>query len=88
MIDFKTIVAKMQYMTLKTLKLECLRIRSAQVCFCFPIELLIFIYYFNGAVDMQICTPLTISQCKVSDTQVTVRPEGLMLKINFEKSQG
>ena len=36
-------------------------------------------YYYNGAVDMQICTPLTRSQCKVSDTQVIVRPVGLLL---------
>ena len=34
------------------------------------IQLLIFIYYNNGAVDMQICALLTRIQCKVSDTQV------------------
>ena len=27
---------------------------------------------------MQICAPLTRSHCKVSDTQVTVRPVGLL----------
>ena len=41
-----------------------------------PLKLLIFIYYFNGAVDMQICALLTRSQCKVSDTQVTVKACG------------
>ena len=35
--------------------------------------------YYNGAVHMRIFTPLTRSQCKVSDTQVTVRPVGLLL---------
>ena len=40
--------------------------------------MLIFIYYYDGAVDMQMCAPLTKSQCKVSDTQVTVRPVGLL----------
>ena len=29
---------------------------------------------------MQICAPLTKSQCKVSDTQVTVRPVGLLFR--------
>ena len=48
---------------------------------CFPIQLLIFIYYYNGGVDMQICTPLTRSQCKVSDTQVKVRPVGLLFNV-------
>ena len=33
-------------------------------------------YYNNGAVGMQICTLLTRIQCKVSDTQVTVRACG------------
>ena len=33
-------------------------------------------YYNNGAVDMQICTLLTRIQCKVSDTQVTVKACG------------
>ena len=33
-------------------------------------------YYNNGAVDMQICTLMTRIQCKVSDTQVTVKACG------------
>ena len=33
-------------------------------------------YYNNWAVDMQICTLLTRIQCKVSDTQVTVKACG------------
>ena len=40
------------------------------------IQLLIFIYYNNGTVDMQICALLTRIQCKVSDTQVTVKACG------------
>ena len=40
----------------------------------------IYMYYYYGAVDMQICAPLTRSQCKVSDTQVTVRPVGLLFQ--------
>ena len=32
-----------------------------------------YFYYNNGAVHMQICTLLTRIQCKVSDTQVTVK---------------
>ena len=35
-----------------------------------------YLYYNNGAVDMQICTLLTKIQCKVSDTQVTVKACG------------
>ena len=37
---------------------------------------LIFIYYNNVAVDMQLCALLTRIQCKVSDTQVTVKASG------------
>ena len=33
-------------------------------------------YYNNEAVAMQICTLLTRIQCKVSDTQVTVKACG------------
>ena len=33
-------------------------------------------YYNNGAVNMQICTLHTRIQCKVSDTQVTVKACG------------
>ena len=40
------------------------------------IQLLIFIYYNNGAVDMQICALLTRIQFKESDTQVTVKACG------------
>ena len=50
---------------------------------------------FNGAVDMQTCAPLTRSQCKVSDTQVTIRPVGLLYLLRvilsrfmFENSNG
>ena len=35
-----------------------------------------YFYYNNGVVDMQICTLLTRIQCKVSDTQVTVKACG------------
>ena len=35
-----------------------------------------FYLFYNGAVDMQICTLLTRNQCKVSDTQVTVKACG------------
>ena len=34
---------------------------------------MIFIYYDNGVVDMQICALLTRIQCKVFDTQVAVK---------------
>ena len=37
-------------------------------------------YYNNGAVDMQICTLLTRSQYKVSDTQVTVKACGPLVE--------
>ena len=43
---------------------------------CFPIQLLIFTYYNNGPIDMQICALLTRIQCKASDTQVTVKACG------------
>ena len=36
----------------------------------------LYIYYNNGAVDMQICALLTRIQCKVSDTQVMVKACG------------
>ena len=40
-----------------------------------------FHLFYDGAVDIQICTLLTRSQCKVSDTQVTVKAHGpLVLK--------
>ena len=39
-----------------------------------------YFYYNNGAVDMQICTLLTRIQCKVSDTQVTVKACGPLVK--------
>ena len=32
---------------------------------------------------MQICAPLTRSQCKISETQVTVRPVGLLFKVTI-----
>ena len=35
-----------------------------------------YFHYNKGAVDMQICTLLTRIQCKVSDTQVTVKACG------------
>ena len=45
-------------------------------------------YYNNGAVNMQICTLLTRIQCKVSDTQVTVKACGpLVLYAQTLKSQ-
>ena len=37
---------------------------------------------------MQICAPLTRSQCKVSDTQVTIRPVGLLFIFFFNKRGG
>ena len=40
---------------------------------CLPIQLLIFYSLYDGAIDIQIWTPLTRSQCKVSYTQVTVK---------------
>ena len=36
----------------------------------------LFLSFHNGAVDIQIWAPLTRSQCKVSDTQVTVKACG------------
>ena len=36
-----------------------------------------FYLFYNGAVDLQICTLLTRS--KVSDTQVTLRPVDLLV---------
>ena len=33
---------------------------------------------------MQICAPLTRSQCKVSDIQVTVRPVGLLFNLSLD----
>ena len=35
-----------------------------------------FHLFYDGAVDIQIRAPLTRSQCKVSDTQVTVKACG------------
>ena len=50
-----------------------------------------FIYYNNGAVDMQICALLTRIQCKVTDTQLTVKACGPLVNnkpniILFNKS--
>ena len=41
-----------------------------------------YFYYDNWAVDMQICTHLTRIQCKVSDTQVTVKACGPLVCIS------
>ena len=47
------------------------------------------INYNNGAVDMQICALLTRIQCKVSDTQVTVKACGpLVLNVYGKVSRG
>ena len=48
--------------------------------YAFLYILLIFIYYYDGAVDMRICAPLTRSQCKVCDTQVTVKACGPLVQ--------
>ena len=40
-------------------------------------------YYNNGAVTMQICTLLKRIQCKVSDTQVTVKACGPLVCLQF-----
>ena len=47
-----------------------------------------FIYYYKGAVDMQRCALLTSSQCKVSETQVTVKAYGpLVYKLTKKNKQ-
>ena len=38
---------------------------------------------YNGAVDIQIWAPLTRSQCKVSDIQVTVQACGLLVSRSY-----
>ena len=42
-----------------------------------------YFYYNNGAVNMQICTLLKRIQCKVSDTQVTVKACGPLVCLQF-----
>ena len=42
-----------------------------------------FYLYYNEAVGIQICTLLTRSQCKVSDTQVTVKACGPLVIMGF-----
>ena len=44
-------------------------------------------YYNNGAVYMQICTLLTKIQCKVSDTQVTVKACGPFMQSIYASIQ-
>ena len=39
-----------------------------------------FHLFYDGAVDIQIWAFLTRSQCKVSDTQVTVKADGPLVK--------
>ena len=51
-----------------------------------------FRLFYDGAVDIQIWALLTKSQCKVSDTQVTVKACGPLLEnnnilINFNSKQ-
>ena len=36
----------------------------------------IFMYYYNGTVGMKLCVILINSQCKFSDTQVTIKASG------------
>ena len=40
------------------------------------------IYYNNWAVDMHICALLTRNQCKVSDTQVTLKAWGPLVPMS------
>ena len=55
-----------------------------------------FHLFSDGAVDIQIRALLTRSQCKVSDTQVTVKTHGPLVQgfycqlsfNNFDKGQG
>ena len=43
-----------------------------------------FHLFYDGAVDIQILALLTRSQCKVSDTQVTVKACGPLVIISFQ----
>ena len=42
-----------------------------------------FHLFYDGTVDIQIWAPLTRSQCKVSDTQVTVKACGPLVIIRY-----
>ena len=42
-----------------------------------------FHLFYDGAVDIQIRALLTRSQCKVSDTQVTIKACGPLVLYNF-----
>ena len=51
----------------------------SNMLFCimqFPSDIVVFHLFCDGSVDMQIWTPLTRKQCRVSDTQVTVKALG------------
>ena len=43
-----------------------------------------FHLFYDGTVDIQILAPLTRSQCKVSDTQVTVKTCGPLVFIEID----
>ena len=71
----KVIIVNMHFFfSINILHIDCYCVKGLWCCF--PIQSLIFIYYNNWAVDMQICTLLTRIQCKVPDTQVTVKACG------------
>ena len=61
--------------SLSSYHIDCYCVKG--LCFCFPLQLLIFIYYNNGVVDLQTWALLTRILWKVSDTQVTVKTVGL-----------
>ena len=46
------------------------------ICMLLSYTMVNFDLFYDGAVDIKIWAPLTRSQCKVSDTQVTVKACG------------
>ena len=43
----------------------------------------VFYLFYDGAADMQIWALLTRSQCRVSDTQVTIKALGPLFSLNI-----
>ena len=67
------------FFSINILHIDCYCVKGLR--WCFLIQLLIFIYYYNGAVDMQICALLTRRRCKSLILRWPLRPVGLLSEI-------
>ena len=63
--------------------IDCYSVKGLWCCFSYTI--IDYHLFYDWAVDIQIWAPLTRSQCKVSDTQVTVKACGSLVSLVIYK---